>query len=105
MMNEPNPEPRIARMKPCCMAVSVNVTLGSGRTAHLAYRRWRALSLDDRAQLAAGEITTNADDALGIVRDKVTSVAHEFGYEPQQFILEKEAQVQPGDGPRPTERT
>jgi len=80
--------PRSAKMQPCCMAVSSEVSLGFGNESHLAFRRWRALSLDNQAQLAVGRLVTNADDPLAIVRDKAIATIRKQGYEPQRFILE-----------------
>jgi hypothetical protein len=75
-------------MKPCYLALSSDVLLGSGAAAHTTSRRWRILSIDSRTELHAGKLVTNADDPLAIVRDKAQALAREQGYEPQSYILE-----------------
>ena len=79
--------PAIATMKPCYLALSSDVQVGSGASAHTTSRRWRILSLD-RRELHVGNLVTNADDPLAVVRDKAKALAFEHGYNPQSFILE-----------------
>ncbi|OWY71185.1 hypothetical protein B7486_11325 [cyanobacterium TDX16] len=83
------PSVKTAAVQPCCLAISSDMILGVGAAADMSTRRWRALSIDDRKVLTSGELTTNMDDPLAVVRDKAVSAARSLGFEPQQFILEK----------------
>lgn len=78
-----------ATMRPCCLAISQDTAFGSGDAAHTMTRRWRALAIDDHHELTSGELTTNMDDPLMVVRDKAMLAVRSLGYEPQQFILDK----------------
>ena len=88
-MNRSQLDPPTARRQPCCVSVSVETRRGMGQAVRVAFRRWRALSLDRREELAAGEFETNLDEPLSVARDRATSAARERGYDPQQFVLEK----------------
>jgi len=77
-----------AKMKPCCLALSSSILLGTAEAAHKITRRWRALSLDTQTELVAGELETNCDDPLAVVRDKAAAAVRSHGLEPQRFILE-----------------
>lgn len=79
---------KTATMQPCCLAVSTNVTLGAVNQPHTATRRWRALCLDNQTELVAGELVTNCDDPLAVIRDKAAAQARARGLEPQRFMLE-----------------
>lgn len=78
-----------ARMQPCCLAISQETAFGAGDAAHTLTRRWRALAIDDHRELTSGELTTNMDDPLMVVRDKAMLAARSLGFDPQQFVLER----------------
>lgn len=78
-----------ARMLPCCLAISQDTAFGTGDASHTLRRRWRALAIDDHHELTSGELVTNMDDPLMVVRDKAMLAARSLGYEPQQFVLDK----------------
>ena len=75
-------------MKPCYLALSSDVQIGANASFGTTNRRWRILSLDNRLELYVGDLVTNADDPLVVVRDKAKALAMEHGYDPQSFILE-----------------
>jgi len=51
-------------------------------------RRWRALCLDGKSELLAGDLHTSVDDPLIVVREKAVELARRHGFEPQRFVLE-----------------
>ncbi len=80
---------KIAKMRPCCLAISSESAFGTGEAAHTMTRRWRILAIEDpTTELMAGDLVTNMDDPLAVVREKAASAARSLGFEPQQFILE-----------------
>lgn len=78
-----------AGLVPCWLAVSSNYHFGGPESADTVTRRWRALGLDGRSELFAGQIQTSAADPLAIVRDQAVELARRHGYEPQRFVLEQ----------------
>jgi hypothetical protein len=78
-----------AAMKPCYLAISTNLTLGLGDAAHTTKRKFRLLSPDDQSEMFSGDLVTNADDPLLIVRDKAALTARQHGFEPQRYIMER----------------
>ncbi len=105
-MNEPAPRTangqtivgKVARMEPCCLAISSELRWGAAEHPQRATRRWRALSLDGRQELIVGDLEINTDDPLGVVREKAAMAVRSRGYEPQQFILEKPLEAAPHRG-------
>lgn len=87
---DPSSVQKHAKMRPCCLAISSESAFGTGEASHTMTRRWRVLSIENPStELMAGELVTNMDDPLAVVRDKAASAARSMGFDPQQFILER----------------
>jgi hypothetical protein len=81
---------RPRQLVPCCLSIS-STAQPADAAAETLKRQWRALSVSGDRELGIGSFETNACDPLAIVRDKAMEHVRSQGYEPQQFVLERDA--------------